>query len=268
MRYLLPLLFAWAAWGAPSEKVIFSLEKDAEESHLDPIAILRGGKFLEPASGKDGVALGKGALAFFDRYYAKEATYRVLEGGSVQVKDCSSAQMLANEIAVGGSGAWSMSASAVAPAMARPRGLALNFEPEGAREPAKAASNDQKARFLAAFKRGPGKSLKWLPRARVTELVSTDLDHDGRAEWIGTLKGGQSDYLTGALMVTGPSGQSLLERSGGSQYYEYLDSLDCDGDGVDELFFRRNGEGGWNYIIFQRKNGTWKSVYSGGGGGC
>jgi hypothetical protein len=47
-----------------------------------------------------------------------------------------------------------------------------------------------------------------------------------------------------------------------------VDQLDIDGDGVDELVTISRYYESWNYTIYKRQHGTWQKVYSGGGGGC
>ncbi|KRA17787.1 hypothetical protein ASD69_14085 [Lysobacter sp. Root604] len=48
----------------------------------------------------------------------------------------------------------------------------------------------------------------------------------------------------------------------------YLDHLDLDGDGRNELIFMQYGYESWGYQVWRRGKSEWKAVANGGGGGC
>ncbi len=48
----------------------------------------------------------------------------------------------------------------------------------------------------------------------------------------------------------------------------FVDQLDLDGDGVDELVTEGVGYEGGDFIIYKRQNHQWFQVFRGGEGGC
>lgn len=48
----------------------------------------------------------------------------------------------------------------------------------------------------------------------------------------------------------------------------FIDQLDLDADGVDEIVTISGYYESWDYTIYKAQQGTWKKVYQGGGGGC
>jgi hypothetical protein len=49
---------------------------------------------------------------------------------------------------------------------------------------------------------------------------------------------------------------------------DFVEHLDLDNDGIDELITMSHYYESWDYGIYQKRNGSWKVVYRGGGGGC
>ncbi|HXL21520.1 MAG TPA: hypothetical protein VOA78_03565 [Candidatus Dormibacteraeota bacterium] len=48
----------------------------------------------------------------------------------------------------------------------------------------------------------------------------------------------------------------------------FVDQLDLDADGTDEIVTMSGYYESWDYAIYKEEGGTWKKVYTGGGGGC
>ncbi len=48
----------------------------------------------------------------------------------------------------------------------------------------------------------------------------------------------------------------------------FVDQLDLDSDGTDEIVSISGYYESWDYAIYKEKNGKWEKVYRGGGGGC
>lgn len=72
-------------------------------------------------------------------------------------------------------------------------------------------------------------------------------------------KGGHRTALRDAQF--GSSGESSYSS-------RYLDHLDLDGDGANELIFVGHGYESWRYQVWRRGPRVWMPVASGGGGGC
>lgn len=59
-----------------------------------------------------------------------------------------------------------------------------------------------------------------------------------------------------------------LEDGVDRQEEKFVDQLDLDGDGTDEIATISGYYESWDYAIYREQNGEWKLVYKGGGGGC
>jgi hypothetical protein len=64
--------------------------------------------------------------------------------------------------------------------------------------------------------------------------------------------------------------QRDLESEKDKEEQEYIDQLDIDNDGHDEVITSVAGYEGWSYKVwkFYQKLGVWSESYAGGGGGC
>lgn len=59
-----------------------------------------------------------------------------------------------------------------------------------------------------------------------------------------------------------------LEDRKDLQSEKFVDQLDVDSDGTDEIVTISGYYESWDYAIYREQNGEWKLVYKGGGGGC
>ena len=59
-----------------------------------------------------------------------------------------------------------------------------------------------------------------------------------------------------------------LEDGKDSLGLRFVDQLDLDGDGVDEVIVEAIGYENEGFLIYKRQSGTWKKVWAGGVGGC
>ena len=48
----------------------------------------------------------------------------------------------------------------------------------------------------------------------------------------------------------------------------FVDQLDLDNDGADEIITIVSYTESWDYIVYKQVQGTWEKIYEGGGGGC
>lgn len=51
-------------------------------------------------------------------------------------------------------------------------------------------------------------------------------------------------------------------------FESFVDQIDLDGDGIDEIVTISGYYESWDYSVYKFEKGAWKSVYHGGGGGC
>ena len=59
-----------------------------------------------------------------------------------------------------------------------------------------------------------------------------------------------------------------LEDGQDSENVSFVDQLDLDGDGCDEIVVEVTGYENEEFAIYHRSNGSWSQVHLGGGGGC
>lgn len=236
---------------------------------IDPLVYLEKGRLRPVFSAQDGHQLGRMALNFCDRFYRKGSTYTLFcrgrNAGRVRVVDDKSARVLAQDIATGGSGAFSASASVTGTQPDRSWALAGNFSLQG----------NHRVSKLKADAALASSNYAWKGRAR-GELIETDLDGDGRAERIMTAYEDDrrarhnAQPVGAAFLVSDAQGRTLWERHDeeGVQEYFFVDQADLDGDGCDEIVLARRFYEATDYEILQRRQGQWRSVFRGGGGGA
>jgi hypothetical protein len=120
----------------------------------------------------------------------------------------------------------------------------------------------------------------------IFELRSTDLDGDGKPEYLVTYyiigeEVRRADYeadmqysLTAILEPDGNSFKLLFAHypdpgtSIETHYYHFVDVLDFAGDGVCSVILQKRNASTWDYILVQKKGDTWEELYEGAGGGC
>jgi hypothetical protein len=59
-----------------------------------------------------------------------------------------------------------------------------------------------------------------------------------------------------------------LEDGTDSEDMRFVDQLDLDGDGTDEIIVEVTGYENEEFGIYKRRNGLWSQVHLGGQGGC
>ena len=59
-----------------------------------------------------------------------------------------------------------------------------------------------------------------------------------------------------------------LEDRTDAQQEEYLDQLDIDGDGVDEIFTVSTYYEAYSFAVYRLRSGIWNNIYESGLGGC
>ncbi|MFN8609831.1 MAG: hypothetical protein U0931_19990 [Vulcanimicrobiota bacterium] len=270
MRQLfLALSLSAAVWSAPQPKVLFAVHCEHGYFVIDPLVYLEKAGPRPVLSAQDGHQLGRQALKFCDRFYRKGSVYTLLcqgrNAGQVHVVDDTSARVLARDMASGGSGAFGAAAAVAGTQPGRAWALAGNFSLQGSHQ----VSTGDAGPALAATK------YRWKGKARA-ELIVTDLDGDGRAERILTAyekdrrAQNDADPVGAAFLLQDADGQTLWERHDeeGVQEYSFVEQADLDGDGCDEIVLSRQYYEGSDYEILQRRQGKWRSIFRGGGGGA
>src|SRR2546423_4562891 len=252
------------------------------EAQLDPVVIVEQGRFTDPRMNDDEQAQNR----FVQKYLQAGAKYYLTFGGA-------SVGTIAIKSSNRGCNAINAIGSVQADAAARGRihgqikGLAVNYIARASANvtrrtptPAErtAAINIAKTTFQQH-----GAVAESLAKLDVINLTAIDADGDGRSELIGSFSvpfrtTGIKRYL---FLILEPEGANFKTGLANYQFYNnqetetyesgkelLVDYLDMNGDGVAEIVSIINGYDAYGYNIYQKKNGQWKSVYSGGGDAC
>jgi hypothetical protein len=78
----------------------------------------------------------------------------------------------------------------------------------------------------------------------------------------------ESDGSKYRLTLTNLHVQHDLDDGGDREEQTYVDQLDLDNDGMDEVIVRNEFYEAWNYGIWRFDSKSWGQIFKGGGGGC
>lgn len=244
---------------------------------IDPVVVAHQGRFLPPPPPWDeGEEPTPEVARFVKKYFAEGTNYALYFGG----------QKLGS--AVVKKPVWIYCASLTA-SIRLEGGLQLDedtsalalggFEPPSQESVRRAATAEERKQVLALARsmfRRRGVPRQDLKLVRLDNLVSTDLDRDGRREFAASFTVAKIK-LEPTLFLVATSGDKLAPiftfyhqpvAPDDRRTWEFVDQLDLDGDGLDEMILLAGGYEGWDYQIYRRRQGHWHKIYSGGGGGC
>jgi hypothetical protein len=115
---------------------------------------------------------------------------------------------------------------------------------------------------------------------QIGHLVVTEVDPSGRRVLIGSLSvkanGAQHDMFLIGRMASSTASLELaryhkttdLDDGKDSEHVQFVDQLDLDHDGTDEVIIEVTGYENEQFEIYARQNGAWRQVWVGGQGGC
>ena len=255
--------------------VIFAVNGEPEDYHMDAVAFFNGRQFVAPFSDEQKNAQKN----FGDKYFAANRKYRLIFGGgetgTVTVKKwsegCNSIHSeisLATSARLGG----------------QVRALATNNESIGKRASSRRAPTEvERADVLKLVKsiyRQRRTPANLIDSIKVTNLTASDLDGDGRYEMIGSFTlAAKNKFERDLFLIAKSSGAGLRADFIKFQAYQpppegflygidFIDQLDVDGDGIGEVFAVQGGFDGYGYLIFKKTRGRWREVYQGLGDVC
>lgn len=262
---------------------LFAVSQNRADAALDPIVLIKNGKYLNPPAGS---ASDARLRQFADQYYRPGQKYRLLfgggEAGSVTVKqwnrkrECSRTEASATingETAIKG----------------RVMGLATNSDALGKRRRSRRAPTAEERAAIEALAarlyRQKGIADNQLAALRTINMTATDLNGDRRAEIIGTFllkraSGGKSAHIL--FLIAEPQGRAFkaaftqygqitakdvgstaqFDELGESALAEVLvDQIDLDRDGFAEVIIADLTREGVAYKIFQKQRQGWRKAY-------
>lgn len=259
-----------------AETVVFSVTKYAEEPtvHIEPIVIMRGGKYVPPPVDGEPAVTKK----FTDTYFKPGNRYHMVFGGG----DAGSLTVV-KEIEPGCIG---LTAEVRPETTARIGGqveaLAVSSDNLGRGESSRRAPIEDEraealtlARVIYAQRRVSAALVK---KMNTVNLTATDIERDGKFELIGNFEIRGANYVAYNLFVIFEptaagkykAGLTWYKRGSEADFENrsLVDVIDLDGDGTAEVIVGGSYYESNDYVIYKRQAGTWRSIYQGGGGGC
>ncbi len=253
--------------------VLFEATGYGNDQTILPIVLIQGGRYVAPPA----FHMRSARRQFAAAYYRPGQKYRLLfrggEVGSVTVKNLETCDQIAANVEVQSSEALDG------------KGLATNSGSLGGKSiQHRDLTESEKTALLnlaqPVFRRR-GVDVPFYPGVS-NAVDAADLDGDGKAELIGTFASGPSSQHT-LFIIAEPHGNgfkpTLLlfhpsrDKYGSSEHVRrnFVDALDLDGDGISEVITSVNdyrSANDWDYVIYKKHAGRWRSIYSGGGYRC
>jgi hypothetical protein len=240
-------------------------------------------RFMQPPAGFDDIDKPHDAAsaAFAKRYYAKGRTYRMLYGGAaygfaqVQSQQMTGCISLAAKVTTSKPLPDGISALAIGSFPGAPRALKRRDMTDAEEKTLFAL-----AQQVYATKGVPSALMKGVDIAGDT---ATDLDNDGKIDLIATFiaQDEKHPFIHRLFLVASPDdlGGARVEyawyyrgeraNDADQELFTFVDHLDFDGDGTDELIVQTRGYETTEFVILQRDRfRNWNVVYSGGESGC
>jgi len=272
-------IIVFAVWPAANGP-----EKDANQPNvplLDPIAVLRGGRFhdLPGFDDRDEKVRDAAYDDFEKRYFAPGSRYPFFlhgaRSGNLVVKEPVGVSCISTTASVELPRLLPRDEQGLA--LTSPSGLGSHPDRDAA-----ATAADRAAFLNAASSYLVSKGLQKAATAsmRVIDIRSLYLGGQWTRALVGSIILRRKDALhTLFLVLTEKDGQ--LITSLGSYYKAtdvedgtdsvdeiFLSHFDFYNDGIDEIVTTSYYYESWDYTIYKYQDGAWKTVYHGGGGGC
>jgi len=255
--------------------VVFAVSGESGEGSMDAVVIVDGKRLRAPFTDEDKA----GQKKFAEEYFAAGRTYRLIfgggEAGSVALKKwsegCNTAHAevtLSTSARLGGQVKALATSSASLGKRASARRAPTDAERAGVMTLMKSiyAQHKTPASLIAAIK--------------VTNLTATDLDGDGKYEFVGSFtSAAKNKFERDLFLIAKPQGAGMRADFAKFQAYQpppeeflhgidFVDQLDLDGDGIGEVFAVQGGFDGYQYVIFKKVGGRWRRVYDVMGDAC
>jgi len=255
--------------------VVFAVSAEAGEGTMDAVVIVDGKQLRAPFNDEDKA----GQKKFATEYFAAGRTYRLISGGgeagTVAVKKWSEG---CNNIHAEVTPATSVRLGGEVKALAT-SSASLGKRASTRRAPTEAerASVMTLMKSIYAQHRTPA---NLIAAVKVTNLTATDLDGDGKYEFIGSFtSAARNKFERDLFLIARPAGAGMRADFAKFQAYQpppeeflstvdFVDQLDLDGDGVGEVFAVQGGFDAYGYLIFKKVGGRWRQVYDVMGDAC
>jgi len=276
LSVLFVMMFSGVAFAQPRKTtMVFAVSAESGEGSMDAVVMVSGKRLLVPFNDEQKDRQKRIA----EEYFAAGRAYRLIfgggEAGSVKVtkwsEGCNSVHAavgLSTSVTLGGP----------------VRALATNSDSLGKRASARRAPTDaERAAVMTLVKniyrqnRTPANLIAAL---KVTNLTATDLDGDGKYEFIGSFtSAAKNKFERDLFLIAKSQGAGMRADFAKFQTYQpppetflhsidFVDQLDLDGNGTGEVFAIQGGFDGYGYLIFKKVAGRWRELYDMMGDAC
>jgi hypothetical protein len=264
-----------AAAAQTQKAVVFAISAESGEGSMDAIVIVDGKQLRKPYGDEQ----KDRQKSFGEQYFAAGKVYRLIFGGGANgtVKLDKWSEGCNNVHA-------QVTPTTSAKLGGKVMALATNSETLGKRESSRRAPTDtERAAVLALMKSIYRQKLTpagLILSIKVANLTATDLDGDGKYEFIGSFSlAAKNKFERDLFLIAKPQGTAMRAEFVKFQAYQpppegflssidFVDQLDLDGDGVGEVFATQGGFDGYQYLIFKKVAGRWKQIYDQIGDAC
>ncbi len=263
------LLVSSSASQARKPVMVFAVSGEAGEGSMDAVVIVDGRQLRVPFTDEQKDRQKKIAADYFGAGRIYRLIFGGGEAGSVAVKKWSE-------------GCNSVHAEVGLSASARlggpVRALATSSDSLGKRASARRAPSDaERAAVMTLVKsiyRQNSTPANLISDLKVTNLTATDLDGDGKYEFIGSFtSAAKNKFERDLFLIAKPQGAAMRADLAKFQAYQpppetflhsidFIDHLDLDGNGVGEVFAVQGAFDGYSYLIFKKIGGRWREVYN------
>lgn len=255
--------------------VIFAVEKyDTGETIIEPVVIIKGKSFIKPPTGEEGDAASN---KFTADYFKSGTKYRMLSGGGeaglATVKErmepgCADLRAI-------------ITTNTIARIGGEVLALATNSESLGLKASSRRDQSEEERVAIVQMAqrsfRQKGVTAALIKDMKASHLAALDLNHDGLFELTGSFSIDKGESVYSLFIIAQPEG--LGYRNSFNWYYksvseagresqQLVDALDIDKDGVMEIIVQYIYYESYEFIIYKKQKGVWRSIYRGGGGGC
>jgi hypothetical protein len=255
--------------------MVFAVSAESGDGSMDAVVLINGKQLRVPFTDEQKNRQQKIAA----EYFATGQTYRLIfgggEAGSVTVKKwsegCNSVHAevgLATTATLGG----------------QVRALATNSGSLGKGASARRAPTDTERAAVMTLVRNIYRQNRTpanlIATIRVTNLTATDLDGDGKYEFVGSFtSAAKNKFERDLFLIAKSQGAGMRADLAKFQAYQpppeeflhsidFVDQLDLDGNGVGEVFAVQGGFDAYAYLIFKKVAGRWRQVYDMMGDAC
>jgi hypothetical protein len=249
--------------------MVFAVSAESGDGSMDAVVMINGKQLRVPFTDEQKNRQKRIAAD----YFATGQTYRLIfgggEAGSVKIKKWSEGcNSVHAEVGL------STSATLGGPV----RALATSSDSLGKRASARRAPTEaERSAVMTLVKniyRQNRTPANLIAAIKVTNLTATDLDGDGKYEFVGSFTSAAENKFERDLFLIAKS-QGTVMRADLAKFQAYqpppetflhsidfIDQLDLDGNGVGEVFAIEGAFDGYSYVIFKKVGGRWREVYS------